>query len=1098
MSVFSPTLVRHQRQRQDLVTISANERWINDISAKELYEQTLLGAIRSGTDPNAPEEIEVYEGYEPPVYNEVAARHYALQYEEKRRRIARERREMISALRSSGEHLALSPFEQLLVETEYYTGVRVWHGGHPAGHPSRGHSRPHASQEDKGETSEGLEMLHITDTPSYIRGKLRPYQIEGVNWLLGLFSRCVNGILADEMGLGKTFQTIAAIAYLKFTVGMPGPHIVVCPKSVLGNWFREFKRWCPALSVYKFHCSSDVRTSIVKAHLHPVENLRYDVVVTTFEMVLEEITMLRRIAFKYLIVDEAHKLKNEDSRAHLALNSLNAAQRLIITGTPLQNNLKELWALLHFLAPQLFEESSSFEGWFDTASGQQDKDVMSNMHKMLAPLMIRRLKADVNTGIPPKKEIYVSCRLTKKQREWYLRILSNDADALNKSKSTSVLTNVMMELRKVINHPYLIDGVEEGPPFLVNESIVKVSGKMQILDKLLHRLHTDVEGHHKVLIFSQFTTMLDILEDYCNMRKYKSHRIDGSTTGYDRESQMATFNSPHSDSFIFLLSTRAGGLGINLQAANHVIIYDSDWNPQMDLQAQDRAHRIGQKRSVRIYRFVTDGTVEEKIYRRALKKLYLDAVVVQQGRVQSKSQQNASKAELLAMIKFGAEEIFKSRHEDITEGDIDHLLDEGEARSAELTSETKKQISMSLASFELGAEEANIYEFEGVSFKSGVESRLLHIRMNKPVAQEALEKECNLYGQTLKVVLHPNLSEALVFFRSVADAMEARTHLPYETAFATRENQAVVSREMISECLGNDEEKLGKGHRHRDKVVMYEEEEEPHRRASAPKWLQIRPAPHFQTHQLYNKKRLFDLHNKEVSLLLLKGEQIQEEAKKLGVDAEELANSKPDLTKVLSDIELEERERLLAEGFPTWTLDEYRILVRALTSGTVSVTDYQALSEVIKTKTPAEIRPYLSAFLERGEQCIKNFDSIERRIKRGQEKLEERESVLRAAKWKVESTSLPESQLSFKCGRMKGCTEAMDRKIFLSGYKSGMNSVEGDIILNAPEFRFNVWCQSRRDNFFRRRLRVLMLAVKREWERTEDDGERNRSKMRME
>lgn len=1079
----SGSINRPIRQRQDLATTSESERWINDLSAKETYEQELLTAIRVGENPNDRQKIDTDDKYEAPVYDEALGRRRESEYAEKLTQIVTQRANIIRALRSSPKHQQLSPFDRLLIETEYYTGVREWYGGAESSPRDQMHS--HASQEQAGESSsQTLDMMHLTDTPSYIRGSLRPYQIEGVNWLLGLFSRCVSGILADEMGLGKTFQTIAMLAYLKFTVGMPGPHLVVCPKSVLGNWFREFKRWCPALKVYKFHCSSSIRADIVRSHLQPSHQLRYDVIVTTYEMVLEELPTFKKIRWKYLVIDEAHKLKNDESRAHTSLTSLSTAQRLIITGTPLQNNLKELWALLHFLAPRLFDDAASFDTWFDTASGQQDAEVMSNIHKMLSPLMIRRLKVDVNTGIPPKKEIYVSCRLTKKQREWYLHVLSKDSEILNKAKGgTSALNNMLMQLRKVINHPYLLDGVEEGPPFIVNESIVKVSGKMLILDKLLHRLKGDVEGEHKVLIFSQFTSMIDILEDYCRMRHFKTHRIDGNTSGYDRDTQMAAFNAPKSDSFIFLLSTRAGGLGINLQAANHVIIYDSDWNPQMDLQAQDRAHRIGQKRSVRVYRFVTDGTVEEKIYRRALKKLYLDAVVVQQGRMQSKVQQNVSKAELLSMIKFGAEEIFKARHDDITEADIDHLLDEGESKTEELNNEAKQQVSMSLASFELGAEEANIYEFEGVSFKAGVESRILHLTLSKPISQSALEAECNQFGEVLKVILHPNLSEALISFRSVTDALEAKSHLPYECSFASRENQSIVSNEMISECLGGGE-KLGRGHRIRDTVKFYgEEEETQHRsRPSSPRGMSFKPLPNYPPHQLYNKKRLSDLHQKEAAL---RYEMAQQPAElKTGE-----ANPAPDAEKVvLSAFELEEREKLLSEGFASWTKWEYRTLINSLTSGRISLSNYSALAHAIGSKDEKEVREYLSALMERGEQCIPHFESIESRINKGQAKLQEREGLLRAAKWKIESCATPESQLTFKCSKNKALSEALDRQLFLAGYQADFDDkLPNNVIRQSPEFRFNVWCQSRSEEFMHRRLRIILQSVKREWEKSAED-----------
>lgn len=1077
---------RPVRRRQDLRTTPAFEREMNDVAAHDLYEQLLLSSIRSGSDPNAKAVVEVYEGYVEPSYDPVRGAEVAANHKEVIREIYKERDVIICTLRSSDEHQALSAFERLLRETEFYTGVREWKGSSARGQRSRLYR--HVSDAND-EDSTGFDMMHVTETPSYIRGKLRPYQIEGVNWLLGLFSRGVNGILADEMGLGKTFQTIATLAYLKFTVGMPGPHVVVCPKSVMGNWYREFKHWCPGLSVYKFHASSDVRPSIVKAHLHPPDRIKYDVIVTTFEMVLDELSVFKRIAWQYLIVDEAHKLKNEEGRAHTALDSLQTSHRLIITGTPLQNNLKELWALLHFLAPRLFNDSESFDTWFDTTSGQQDESVMSNLHKILAPLMIRRLKADVSTGIPPKKEIYVSCQLSKKQREWYMNVLAKDAEVLNKaSGSVASLTNVVMSLRKVINHPYLMDGGEEGPPFVTDEKLVRSSGKMIILDKLLHRLRGDVQGKHKVLIFSQFTTMLNILEDYCNMRGFQYCRIDGNTSGYDRDSQMASFNSPTSDYFIFLLSTRAGGLGINLQAANHVILYDSDWNPQMDLQAQDRAHRIGQKRSVRVYRFVTDGTMEEKMYRRALKKLYLDAVVVQQGRLQSKATNQASKEELLSMIKFGAEEIFKTRQEDVTEADIDRLLDEGESISNQLTSEAREQVQMSLASFQLGAEEANIYDFEGVSYKTGIESRILHVRLRTPVSQAELQAQCSQHGEVIKAVLHPNLKEALVYFRSTSGAIEAKAKLPYDASFASRDSQTVVSSDMIAECIGMGE-KLGRGHRVREPVPFFSEAdvESMQKKASKAPPLKLPKAPKFHPYQLYNMKRLTELHNTEVALMVRNWKRKHGQTSKAGEEATRGGDGAEDEEEeeLLTEVEQEERERLLSEGFPSWTFGEYRAVVAALTSGKMDVTDYAAITAAVgETKTVGEVRDYVVALLERGEQCIKKFALVEERIRRAKARRDAKENVFRAAKWKVEAFEHPEKELTFKT---RG-NVALDREIFLMAYDAGFKLGDtSEMVRRRPQHVFNVWYQSRPDNFFGKRLHTLMKSVQREWEKPTDD-----------
>ena len=408
-------------------------------------------------------------------------------------------------------------------------------------------------------------------------------------------------------------------------------------------------------------------------------------------------------------------------------------------------------------------------------------------------------------------------------------MLAKDAELLSRASggTTSRLNNILMQLRKVLDHPYMMVGGEDGPPFKTDEGIIKHSGKMVVLQKLLKRLKDDTEGKHKVLIFSQFTSMLDILEDFCTWSGYKTCRIDGNTSGLSRDTQMAQFNSPSSDYFIFLLST-SGGLGINLQAANHVILYDSDWNPQMDLQAQDRAHRIGQKRTVRIYRFIVDGTIEERMYRRALKKLYLDAMVVQQGRVQSKAKNQASADELLSMIRFGAEEIFQTRGRDLTEADIDQLLADGEEMANSLTKEMKQSTQMSLASFKLGAEEANIYEFEGVQYGGEAnkeESKMLFIRLPKTMSQDELSDVCHVYGEVTRVVLHPELDEAHALPNDSRCRRRQEGTQSADTPVTSSRVCGIVSREMIEECFNVAGEKLGRGQRVREPVRFYTDED---------------------------------------------------------------------------------------------------------------------------------------------------------------------------------------------------------------------------------------------------------------------------------
>ncbi|KAJ1935095.1 chromatin remodeling complex Adenosinetriphosphatase, partial [Linderina macrospora] len=333
--------------------------------------------------------------------------------------------------------------------------------------------------------------------------------------------------------------------------------------------------------------------------------------------------------------------------------------RLLITGTPLQNNLHELWALLNFLLPDVFGSSDVFDEWFQKGEGEQEQ-VMQQLHKVLQPFLLRRVKSDVEHTLLPKKEVNLYVGLTPMQRTWYKRILERDIAAINgalgKKEGKTRLLNIVMQLRKCCNHPYLFDGAEPGPPYTTDEHLVFNSSKMAVLDKLLKKMQA--QGS-RVLIFSQMSRMLDILEDYCMFRGYKYCRLDGSTDHEDRVASIDEFSRPDSDKFIFLLTTRAGGLGITLTAADTVCIYDSDWNPQADLQAMDRAHRIGQTKQVYVYRFITENTVEEKVIEKAMQKLRLDQLVIQQGRL-AQATKGATREQLLDMVQFGAEGILKS------------------------------------------------------------------------------------------------------------------------------------------------------------------------------------------------------------------------------------------------------------------------------------------------------------------------------------------------------------------------------------------------------------------------------------------------------
>ncbi|CAL5183789.1 unnamed protein product [Lathyrus oleraceus] len=554
---------------------------------------------------------------------------------------------------------------------------------------SRGSGR-HASkvteeEEDeeylKGE-EDGVANTRLMTQPSCIQGKMRDYQLAGLNWLIRLYENGINGILADEMGLGKTLQTISLMGYLHEFRGIKGPHMVVAPKSTLGNWMNEIRRFCPILRAVKFLGNPEERRHIREELLVAG---KFDVCVTSFEMAIKEKSTLRRFSWRYIIIDEAHRIKNENSLLSKTMRIFNTNYRLLITGTPLQNNLHELWSLLNFLLPEIFSSAETFDEWFQISGENDQQEVVQQLHKVLRPFLLRRLKSDVEKGLPPKKETILKVGMSQMQKQYYKALLQKDLEVVNAGGERKRLLNIAMQLRKCCNHPYLFQGAEPGPPYTTGDHLITSAGKMVLLDKLLPKLK---ERDSRVLIFSQMTRLLDILEDYLMFRGYQYCRIDGNTGGDDRDASIEAYNKPGSEKFVFLLSTRAGGLGINLATADVVILYDSDWNPQVDLQAQDRAHRIGQKKEVQVFRFCTEYTIEEKVIERAYKKLALDALVIQQGRLAE--QKTVNKDELLQMVRFGAEMVFSSKDSTITDEDIDRIIAKGEEATAELDAKMKK------------------------------------------------------------------------------------------------------------------------------------------------------------------------------------------------------------------------------------------------------------------------------------------------------------------------------------------------------------------------------------------------------------------------
>lgn len=558
-------------------------------------------------------------------------------------------------------------------------------------------------------------VLRFDESPNYIKnGALRDYQIRGLNWMIDLYENGINGILADEMGLGKTLQTISLLGYMKHFRNIPGPHMVVVPKSTLRNWENEFKKWAPSIKAVCLIGDQETRAVFIREVMMPGE---WDVCITSYEMCIKEKSVFKKFNWRYMVIDEAHRIKNEKSLLSQIVREFRTANRLLLTGTPLQNNLHELWALLNFLLPEVFSSSDDFDAWFNSSECLEDNSMVERLHAVLKPFLLRRLKSDVEKALLPKVETKIYIQLSKMQRDWYTKILMKDIDIVNGAGRTEKmrLQNILMQLRKCCNHPYLFDGAEPGPPYTTDYHLVANGGKMIVLDKLLVRLKA---MGSRVLVFSQMTRVLDILEDYCVWRGHTYCRIDGQTAHEDRHRQIDEYNEPDSDKFLFMLSTRAGGLGINLATADIVILYDSDWNPQADLQAMDRAHRIGQKKQVKVFRFIQENTMEEKLIERAEVKLKLDKMVIQQGRLADAKTNALNKDDMLNMIRHGANDIFKSKDAEITDEDIDTILGKAEAKTEELNKKLESLGESSLRGFTIDTEQPNsLYQFEGEDFR---------------------------------------------------------------------------------------------------------------------------------------------------------------------------------------------------------------------------------------------------------------------------------------------------------------------------------------------------------------------------------------------
>ncbi|KAG8480940.1 hypothetical protein CXB51_025619 [Gossypium anomalum] len=813
------------------------------------------------------------------------------------------------------------------------------------------------------EEEDGLSgNTRLVTQPSCIQGKMRDYQLAGLNWLIRLYENGINGILADEMGLGKTLQTISLMGYLSAmnTAGLLALIWLLLPKSTLGNWMNEIRRFCPVLRAVKFLGNPEERRYIREELLVAG---KFDVCVTSFEMAIKEKSALRRFSWRYIIIDEAHRIKNENSLLSKTMRLYNTNYRLLITGTPLQNNLHELWSLLNFLLPEIFSSAETFDEWFQISGENDQQEVVQQLHKVLRPFLLRRLKSDVEKGLPPKKETILKVGMSQMQKQYYRALLQKDLEVVNAGGERKRLLNIAMQLRKCCNHPYLFQGAEPGPPYTTGDHLITNAGKMVLLDKLLPKLK---ERDSRVLIFSQMTRLLDILEDYLMFRGYLYCRIDGNTGGEDRDASIESFNKPGSEKFVFLLSTRAGGLGINLATADVVILYDSDWNPQVDLQAQDRAHRIGQKKEVQVFRFCTEYTIEEKVIERAYKKLALDALVIQQGRLAE--QKTVNKDELLQMVRFGAEMVFSSKDSTITDEDIDRIIAKGEAATAELDAKMKK-FTEDAIKFKMD-DTAELYDFDD-------------------------DKDENKF-----------------------------------------DFKKIVSENWI----------------------------EPPKRERKRK----------HDFQFFNTQRLSELYEKEVRYLM---QTHQKNQVKDTIDVDEPEEGGDPLTAE----ELEEKERLLEEGFSSWSRRDFNTFIRACEK--YGRNDIKSIASEMEGKTDQEVERYAKVFKERFKE-LNDYDRIIKNIERGEARISRKDEIMKAIGKKLDRYKNPWLEMKIQYGQNKGklYNEECDRFMVCMVHKLGYGNWEElkAAFRTSPLFRFDWFVKSRTTQELARRCDTLIRLVEKE------------------
>ncbi|CCD24877.1 DNA translocase NDAI_0E00610 [Naumovozyma dairenensis CBS 421] len=912
------------------------------------------------------------------------------------------------------------------------------------------------------EEGEGLETFddenYVNESPSFIQnGKLRDYQVQGLNWLISLHENKLSGILADEMGLGKTLQTISFLGYLKYIKKIDGPFLIIVPKSTLDNWRREFNKWTPEVNAIILHGDKETRHKIIYDF---ILQARFDVLITSYEMVIKEKNALKKVAWQYIVIDEAHRIKNEESQLSQIIRLLYSKHRLLITGTPLQNNLHELWALLNFLLPDVFGDSGIFDDWFEQNNSEQDQEiVVQQLHTVLNPFLLRRIKADVEKSLLPKIETNVYVGMTDMQIKWYKSLLEKDIDAVNgavgKREGKTRLLNIVMQLRKCCNHPYLFEGAEPGPPYTTDEHLVFNAGKMIVLDKLLKRLK---EKGSRVLVFSQMSRLLDILEDYCYFRGFNYCRIDGSTSHEDRIEAIDDYNKPDSDKFVFLLTTRAGGLGINLVTADTVVLFDSDWNPQADLQAMDRAHRIGQKKQVHVYRFVTENAIEEKVIERAAQKLRLDQLVIQQGTGKKTANIGNNKDDLLEMIQYGAKSMFEKKATHITtDADIDEILKKGQQKTEELNA---KYQSLGLDDLQKYNEIDNqsAYEWNGKNFQKKSTDKVVNW-INPSRRERRREQQTYSVDDYYKEIIgggsksskqtpQPKIpkppkriqGQDYQFFPKELDQLQAKEQL----AFKKKVNYKVTSYD-ITGTTGSDSD---------------EEDDDEYTE---------------------NGNEATD-NDKEKHETKLTKEEIEQKIKE---EQEKISNA-PDYTEADEEI----KQKLISEAFSNWTRRDLLAFVNACAK--FGRDNIDMIKKSVESKTPEEVIAYSKVFWQRYQE-IHGYEKYMNTIHNGEkknEKLKHQETLLRK---KIEQYKYPLHEMMIQYppnNARKTYNSLEDKFLLLMVNKHGITAKNlyeklKQEIMMSDLFTFDWFIRTRSVHELSKRVNTLMTLITREFESSE-------------